>query len=363
MRCDSSIFKASWPLVLCLMLMAYSMPADAQEKSVYTVAKLSVEVKAKDAVTAKKKALALAKRQALRTVFQRIAPFNSSDKLPTLKSAEIEDMLEGISVRRERNSATRYLATLDFSFSAEGVRKILGGKGISIFDQQSEPVALLPIYIENGKINHTGRDPWRTSWNDMDLAHAIVPLRLARAGPSFTMEMLSSLLGGDLQAFVALRDKYKAEKLVVAIAEPTTDGQTLTTHLFGVDRVGSISLKRTDTIYKKDFKSTAKSTALIALGALEGRWKLVRSPAGGAGAAPVSIDLVVEFAGMRQWRDIRARLVKVPGVNGLDVKSLSARTAQVAFQYPGGAERLSGSLAPHGLSLHGGNGSLILRSN
>lgn len=347
------------------MLIAYSLPAGAQEKSVYTVAKLSVEVKAKDAVTAKKKALALAKRQALHTVFQRIAPFNSSDKFPTLKATEIEGMLEGISVRRERNSATRYLATLDFSFSAEGVRKILGGKGISIFDQQSEPVALLPIYIEKGKINHTGRDLWRTSWNNMDLAHAIVPLRLARAGPSFTMETLSSLLGGDLQAYVALRDKYKAGKLVVAIAEPTADGQTLTTHLFGVDRVGSISLKRADTIYNKDLKSTAKSAAFVALGALEGRWKFIRSPSGGAGAdaAPVSIDMVVEFAGMRQWRDIRSRLIKVPGVNGLDVKSLSARTAQVAFQYPGGAERLSGALVSHGLSLHGGNGSLILRSN
>jgi hypothetical protein len=322
-------------------------------------------MRAKDAVTAKKKALVLAKRQALHTVFLRIAPFNSSDRLPVLKAAAIEDILEGISVRRERNSATRYLATLDFTFSADGVRKLLGSKGISIFDQQSEPIAVLPVYIDKGKINHTGRDPWRTAWNGMDLAHAIVPVRLARAGPSFTMETLSNLLGGDLQAFVALRDKYKAGKLVLAIAEPTADGKTLTTRLFGVDRVGSVSLTRNDPIYKRDMKSTAVRAAAITLGVLEGRWKLVRSPAGVAGgdAAPTGIDVVVEFAGMKQWRDIRARLIKVPGVNGFDVKSLSARTAQVAFQFPGGAERLSRSLAPHGLSLHGGNGSLILRSN
>ena len=179
------------------------------------------------------------------------------------------------------------------------------------------------------------------------------------------METLSNLLGGDLEAFVALRDKYKAGKLVLAVAEPTADGQTLTTRLFGVDRVGSVSLTRNDPVYKRDMKATAKLAATITLGALEGRWKLVRSPAGGAGAVatPTGIDVVVEFAGMRQWRDIHARLVKVPGVNALDVKSLSARTAQVAFQFPGGAERLSGLLASHGFSLHGGDGSLILRSN
>ncbi len=365
MRCDSAIFRACWPHALCLLLIAVCVPAGAQESGVYTVAKLSVSMNAKDAVTAKKQALALAKRRALHTVFRRIAPFNSSDQLPVVKAAAIEDMLEGFSVRRERNSATRYLATLDFTFSPDAVRKLLGGKGVSISDQQAEPIAVLPVYIDKGKINHTGRDPWRIAWNALDLAHAIVPVRLARAGPSFTMESLSNLLGGDVQAFVELRDKYKAGKLVLAIAEPTADGQTLTTRLFGVDRVGSVSLTRNDPVFKRDMKSAAIRASEITLGVIEGRWKLSHAVERGTGedSTPTSIGVVVEFAGMRQWRDIRARLVRVPGVNGLDVKSLSARTAQVAFQFPGGAERLSQALVSHGLSLHGGSGSLILRSN
>jgi hypothetical protein len=365
MRFDSAKFRAFLRHILCLLLITSILPARAQESGVYTVAKVSVSMKAKDAVAAKKRALVLARRQALDTVFRRITPFNSTDRLPVVKAVAIEDMLEGISVRRERNSATRYLATLDFTFSAGAVRKLLGSKGFSISDQQAEPIEVLPIYIDKGKINHTGRDPWRTAWNALDLVHSIVPVRLARASPSFTMESLSNMLGGDVQTFVALRDKYKTGKLIVAIAEPTADGQTLTTRLFGVDRVGSVSLTRNDPVFKRDTKSAARRASKIALGVIEGRWKLAHSPAGVAGedATPTSIGLVVEFAGMRQWRDIRSRLIKVPGVNGLDVKSLSARTAQVAFQFPGGAEPLSRALTSHGLSLHGGNGSLILRSN
>ncbi len=365
MRCDSAKYKAFRPSVLCLLLLAFCVPAEAQDSGLYTVAKLSVSMKAKDAVTAKKLALVLAKRRALDTVFRRITPFNSADRLPVVKTAAIEGMLEGISVRRERNSATQYLATLDFTFSAEAVRKVLGDKGFTISDQQAEPIAVLPVYIDKGKIIHTGRDPWRNAWNALDLTHALVPMRLSRAGPSFTMESLTSLLGGDVQAFVALRDKQKTGKLVLAIAELTADGQTLTTRLFGVDRVGSVSLNRNDPVFKRDMKSAANRASQIMLSVIEGRWKLSHSTAGGTGddATPTSIGVVVEFAGMRQWRDIRARLVKVPGVNGLDVKSLSARTAQVAFQFPGGAERFSRALASHGLSLHGGGGSLILRSN
>lgn len=365
MNTGSAIYKTLCAALLCLAPAAEHSTARAQESAVYKVANLSVDIQAKDAVTAKNRALALAKRQALHTVFRRIAPFNSSDRYPDVPPATIDDMLEGFAVQRERNSATRYLATLDFSFSAEEVRKLLGGKGIPVNDNQAGPVGVLPIYIDKGKIDQSGRDPWRMAWTGLDLAHGIVPVKLVRTGPSFTVETLSGLLGGDVQGFVELRDKVKAEKLVLAIAEPTADGKTLTTRLFGVDRVGSVGLTRHDPVNKDGMKPAAAYAASVALRVLDGRWKLMQSPGrtGDGGGELSGIDVVVEFAGMSQWKDIRARLVKVPGVNGLDVRSLSARTAQIGLQFPGGAERLSRALEPHGLSLHGGNGSWILRSN
>ena len=365
MRYDSVIFKASWLLALCLLLIAFSVPAGAKEKDVYTVAKLSVNMHAKDAVTAKKKALALAKTRALDTVFRRIAPFNSYDRLPTLKPAAIDDLLEGFSVRRERNSATQYIATLDFQFRAEDVRKLLSGKGIAITDQQGDRITVLPVYIANGKIVSTGRDPWRTAWNGLDLENAIIPVRLARAGPSFTMDKLSGITGGDLKAFVELRDKVKAKKLVLAIAEPTSDGKTLTTRLFGVDRIGSVSLARHDPVYKGNVKSAAQEASEIALGVFAGRWKLMQTSGGGAGVdvTPADVDVVVEFTGIREWKEIRKRLVKIPGVQGLDIKSLSARTAQLVFQFPGGAEGLARAVPAHGLSMQGAGNAWILRGN
>lgn len=365
MRTDSLIQHARRALLLGLVMVGVSSYASAQQTGVYTVTKVSVDAQAKDAVTAKNRALAEAKERALSTVFRRIAPFNSSGRFPQVKPAAIDDMLEGFSVRRERNSQTRYLATLDFTFSAEAVRKLLAAEAIPVSDQQADQIAVLPVYIEKGKIDHTGRDPWRTAWNGLDLAHAIVPVKLSRTGPSLTMDKLSGLLGGDVQSFVELRDKLKAEKLVLAIAEPTADGKTLTTRLYGIDRVGPVGLTRHEPVIGGDLKSAAGDAASIALGVLEGRWKLVHAPGGTAdgGGELTGIDMLVEFAGMGQWKDIRARLSKVPGVNGLDVKSLSARTARVGLQFPGGAERLSQALASQGLSLEGGDGSWVLRSN
>lgn len=364
MTYDSTALRLIFRALVCAVVIS-AWDARAEDSPVYKVAKFSVDVRAKDAVTAKNTALRQAKQQALLTVMRRIAPFNSFDQLPAVKPEVIDDMLEGFSVRKERNSATRYLATLDFRFSRDEVRKLLEEKNMPISDQQSERITVLPVFVKAGQIDQTGRDPWRTAWNELDLDHAVVPVRLARTGPSFTMESLSQVLDGDVQAFVALRDKLKADKLVLGIAETTADGGTLTTQLFGVDHVGSIALTRHDPVYRKDVAATAQQAAHVSHGVLEGRWKLVQSPgigADGAGAL-TGMEMVAEFSGMGQWKDMRARLLKVPGVQGLDVKSLSARTAQIAFQYPGGGQRLAGALRSQGLSLEGGEGNWILRSN
>lgn len=365
MRRKTDLFKYLAQLSLCLLLVAIAGGATAQQADVYTVAKLSVNVQAKDAVSAKKQAIAEAKVRALYTVMRRLAPFNSSQTLPNVSLKAIDDILEGYTVRSERNSQTRYLATLDFAFNPDGVRRLLVEKNIPINDQQAESVAVLPLYVNKGKIDHTGRDPWRTAWNGLDLTNAIVPVRLLRPSPSFTFEQLTSLIGGNVETYVALRDKYKTDKLVVAVAEQSADGKAFTTQLFGVDRAGSVSLTRNDPILKGGVKASAQEAAAIALGVIEGRWKFVLAPSGGAGGDGTlnAFDVVVEFGGMREWRDIRGRLRKVPGLQALDVGSLSARTASVKFQFLGGPDRLSQALAPHGLGLYGGEGSWVLRSN
>ena len=348
------------------VLLSLCPQGHAQEKAVYTVARLEIDMQAKDAVTAKEKALAEAKRRALAIVLQRIAPFNSADKFSDIKAKAIENMIQGIAVQRERNSPTRYLATLDLTFDAQAVRSMLAEKGIPLSDQQADTITVLPVYILNGAVDHTGRDPWRNAWNTLDLTHSIVPVKLARTGPALTVESLSGLLGGDPKSFVELRDKVKAEKLVLAIAEPTADGKTLTSRLFGFDRIGAIGLTRHDPVIGGDMKMAARYAASISQDILNGRWKLVQAPGGAAsgGGQAVAIDVYVEFSGMSQWNDIRKRLTKVPGVNDIDVKSLSARSAQIGLQFPGGVEILANVVGSHGLSLDGSSGNAwVLRSN
>ena len=177
-------YGAAAAVILAAWLAGAEAGARAQGTSVYTVAKVQTDATAKDAVTAKKKAREEAEQRALRVVFKRLAPYSEYDRLPAVKTALIDDMLENFSVRRERNSATQYLATLDFSFNADAVRRLLSGYNISYSDIQAARIAVLPVYIEGGKVNGTGRDPWRGAWLELDLEHSVTPVKLVRHGAS-----------------------------------------------------------------------------------------------------------------------------------------------------------------------------------
>ena len=353
-------------LAALLVIVALSVPAArAQQSRVYTVEKLSIEANAADAVAAKKKAIAEAERRALNTVLWRITPFSAYERLPKPKSALIEDLLEGFSVRREANSGTQYLATLDFTFQQDSVRQFLQGYGIPYSETQAPLIGVVPILLRDGKVVRSGSDSWRKAWNGLDLDHTLTPVRLLPLEPALTDQQAQAILAGDEKAFEALSKLYGEDAMVVAVA--STDGKEgrLQTRLFGTDGAGPIDLSRFDRIGAGDMNGAAKRSAMIALRILEGRWKLARSPLGGVsdGVQHVNFAVTVEFAGLSQWQKMRSRLTRVPGVQSLDIVSLSARSANVTMEFPGGAERLSQQLRRHELYLQNEGGAWILRSN
>lgn len=365
--CTLYFSRCRWIDVSAGLLLLAILPwtvGPASAASVYTVAKTHVDITAKNAVEAKRLGVIEAEKRAARILFKRLAPFNSSDRIPRIKVRLIEDMLEGFSVRAERNSRTRYLATLDFTFRKSVVDQLLTGYGIPIVDQQAPRLTLLPVYMAGGKVVTSGRDPWRKAWLRLDLANAVVPVKLARVKPSLTADIVTRILQGDSNAYVKLLEQYKTRNLVLAIAGAQGDGR-LVVQLVGADHTGSLSYRRQDRISGKSVTPVARRVAHVVHGILEGRWKMSRANAGGAleggGLQPVS--LIVEFSGLREWQAIRSRLSKVPGVQAMAVGSLSARSAGVNLQFPGGVEQLSTAVGAQQLYLESQGNAWVLRGN
>jgi hypothetical protein len=324
-----------------------------------------VEAAAEDAIRAKSKAMAEGQQAAFRSLLKRIVPVTAYERLKRLKSIKAADLVDGVSVRSERNSSTEYIANLDFAFQPQAVRDLLRREGVPFIDEQAPPATVIPVLIEGGAVKGTG--PWLEAWTALDAQHTLTPLKLeAPRGALLTPGTIKGLGEGEDNAARSLAGEYRADRVLVASAEVDAATSRLNVTLAGTDAVGPFRLKRSYRL-GSDQSYTLELAAVIGLGVIEGRWKAVKAAARGGveliGGPGEPVRLEAEFSSMGEWNDIRRRLNETAGVDGLTIDGLSARTAELSLRFPGGAAQLSEALAPRGLSLRNAGGTWVLRSS
>jgi hypothetical protein len=348
--------------VLGMLLATGVGEAHAKGTPVYTVAKVAVEAEAKDAVEAKQIAIAEGQQAALRALLKRLTHSSVHQRLPLLEDQVVERMIDGFSVRRESNSTTRYIATLDFSFDQAQVRGVLNQFGLSYAEQQAQPLVVLPVMSEAGGVKPGSNNAWSAALEGVDYEHTLAPVRLAPPRAEVSPAMIAN--PGSPDVLQTLRQQYKTDYLVLALAEVDAQQSKMKVRLIGQDAVGPIYLERSYSITGQDVDQAAAFAAKVSIGVIEGRWKTTRLASLGAlGGGPSNLETValsVQFSSLKQWQGMRQRLQQIPGLQGLDVKSLNARGATISVEFAGGAERLAQAVQSQGLVIDGRGGDLVL---
>jgi hypothetical protein len=356
-------------LAVVLTLAAGAGTAAKAGDEVFTIANYPVEARAHNAVAAKDKALADGQQAALRSLLKRLVPVSAYQRLRQLRQARAGDLIEGVSVRSERNSSTDYIANLDFSFQSKGVRDLLRREGIPFTDEQAPALTVVPLWRTGAARAPQDAPAWTNIWRGLDLEHALTPVKLQVLKKEIAPAAVNALADGDGSAIRALVAAYGSELILLAVAEQDAAAGRLHVTLTGRDAVGAFTLKRAYRLDASDPGYASELAAVISLGILEGRWKTLKSGGSGGGPGPGRVaasgdgDLLiaVEFRGMTEWQDISRKLSAIPGVEDLDVAGLSARGARVTLRYAEGAERLADALAEQGLILRNSGGNWVLR--
>jgi Uncharacterized protein conserved in bacteria (DUF2066) len=365
-------------IAACLVaLVAVAGVVRAADESPYTVAKIAVDVTDKSAVAAKNKALAEAEERALVTVLSRVVPFRALAQLPALPPQTAEALVNGLSIRKEQYSTTRYIATLDIILNEQGVKQLLAAYGIPANDARAPMVSVLPVVLEGDKVKAGGSGAWAQAWLDVDVTHGLTPANVLRPRPDLEAGTVRAVLAGDTSAYASLQGEYGSAPLVLAVGEAVGNGQFIT-RLAGADSVGRINYGRADRIGAQAAKAAAGDAAAFAYAVIENRWKVMQSPGGGveavryeegvpAAGAPQgeparSVVAMVPISGLKEWQDIRARLTQVPGIQGLEVNSLSPRMASVAFDYAGSLGLLQKTLGDYGFTFENREEGFVVRA-
>ena len=363
------------------LLAAVSSSGARAADSLYEVAKISVDVNAKDAVAARAEGMAEAQMRAVKIVLQRLLPLSAQDQIPEFSQEDIDGLVNGVSIRSEQNSTTRYIAVLDVSVSERGIKKLLDDWAIPYSEARASSISILPLVIAGGSVKSEGGEGWRQAWEQLDLAHSSTPATILRPRAGLSLDAVKAVLAGDAQALVAMQADYGYGPLVLAVGQ-AVKGEFVT-RLVGTDATGAINFGRSDPL-SGDAQVIAHEAAATAFGIIENRWKVSQAPEGqssqvkyeeGAepqpaareeappqGEVPRNVVAQVEFTSLKDWQDIRGRLMNVAGLQALEVNSLSARTASVTFDYAGSLGRLQKVLGESGFEFGEKEGTFVLRS-
>ena len=365
-------------LAACLLAVGLlTEAANAAGESPYTVSKIAVDVTAKSAVAAKAEAMAEAEQRAVNIVLRRVTPFNAHAQLPALDPQQVEGMVSGLSIRKEQYSTTRYIASLDIILNQQAVRQFLANLGVPISDERAPMISVLPLVMEGDKVKAGGNENWRQAWLDLDLTHSLTPANIVRARSDLDAGAVRAVLAGDVGAYASLQGTYGSAPLVIAVGQQVDGGQFVT-RLAGADSVGRINYGRAEQFDARGAKVTTGDAAALAYAILENRWKATRSsgtpvepvryeegvPAGAAsqGEPARSVVAMVPFSGLKEWQDIRARLTQVPGVQGLEINSLSPRMASVGFNFAGSLGLLQKVLGDYGFAFENRAEGFVVRA-
>ena len=364
-------------LLLTFILAGFSCAPIEAAESLYSVAKISVDVTAKDAVAARDTGMAQSEQRAVMTVLKRIMPASAFASLPEISKDDIDAMVSGVSIRSEQNSTTRYLAVLDISLNEQAVKQFLQNQNISFSEDRAPSVSILPLMVDGGSVKSEGPESWREAWEGLDLSHSVTPATILRPRPNLDVATVKSVLAADAQALASMQEDYSYGPLVIAVGE--IDHGQFVTRLAGTDAVGAVTFEQSNQL-SGDAKAAARNAAEIAFGVLENRWKVsqegeapateVKREEGGAtdekskepAEVPRNVIAQVEFSGLKDWQDIRGRLMNIAGIQGLEVNSLSARAASITFDYAGSLGKLQAELGQNGFEFGDKDGNFVLRS-
>jgi hypothetical protein len=372
-------WAAGWPAVLLIVFLTISFCAVAQaDDSLYAVAKLSVDTTAKDAVAARELGMAEAEQRAVQIVLKRLVPLSAYAQLPILNKEDIDGMVEGVSIRSEQNSTTRYLAVLDVGINEQAVKQLLDLQNLSYSETRAPSISILPLVLDGASVKSEGAEGWREAWDDLDLSHSVTPATILKPRPNLDAATVKTVLAGDAAALASMQEDYSYGPLVIAVGE--VDDGKFVTRLAGTDSVGAINFGRTDNLAGSNAKTAARNAAEIAFGILENRWKVSQEGEAPAtevkykegtgtdekpkegGEVPRNVVAEVEFSGLKDWQDIRGRLTNIAGIQALEVNSLSARNASITFDYAGPLKKLQTELGQNGFALDEKDGNFVLRS-
>lgn len=333
--------------------------ARAGDEDLFRVLDVKVDETDQTAAAARVKALAVGERRAWDILVQRFVDPQQKRPLPDFSQQEVGDAVKDFWVSDEKTSAVRYIATLNYNFRPDAVRRLLGSRGLRYTTTAAKLAVVVPVYVAGNETRLWGQgNPWHEVWSGMH-GRPLVPLRIP-AGDAGDQAALTpdQAVAGDRAKLTELAQRAGAEDTLVTVATVavTPDG-TRQLKVASVRQTagGPLPLgERVFPIEGADGETDAlRQAAAAVLGDLDAAW---RRGAAATGKPSTRTTVVVPTGSLEQWVSMRRRLIALPQAQQVNVASVSRDEAHIVFVFPGTTDQLTAALAGAGITLRNEDG-------
>ena len=273
-------------------------------------------------------------------------------------------------VENEKISTTRYSGKYKIRYSKNAFRNAglqVGGMdestGIMQVTQNGDTL-VLPFIKQGGRTFLWQANPFMKAWvqrrNNNTAGNAIIPVGDVN---DVTQIRDQDGLSYDPSKLNAMRIRYQAKQALILLASPNyapggrqnVDVGLYRVQPYGAELVQQISVRgypgeTEDQLYARIVDQTQKTMTAL-LGASETATVVDNTQTEYSGPSN-KISAQINFASMREWVQTKQALEKSAGVQDIQVRSMSPRSAVLDIQHQGGVENLRSVLAQSGLNLN-----------
>ncbi len=338
------------------VLVSAGAGARAQAIDVFEVKGVDVDVTAETAAAAREEALADGERLAFRRLLERLTLLADRDRLPELSRDGITAYVKDFSVAKEKASAVRYLATLNFRFKAEDVRRLLIDNALPFAETASKPLLVLPVYQAAGALMlWDDPNPWRDAWAARPTPDGLVPLLLPLGDLSDIAAIgAEQAVEGDAQRLAAVAARYRAGDTLVAhgilhlgTRRGLPDLEVYLTR-YGTALQEQTVVRTFAAAGDENLDELLKRAAAVLTRQVEDNWKrdnLLHFE------RPAVLAVTVRIKGLSDWLAVRKRLQGVAVIRRTDLVLLSLAEVRVNLHYIGESNQLALALEQADLTL------------
>ncbi|GEQ96763.1 hypothetical protein JCM17844_04000 [Iodidimonas gelatinilytica] len=358
--------KLSGPFIMLLWLFGVWVSpgisdARAQDDDrLFAVHGIEVDQSSKTATLARQLALTEARTRAWDRLIKKLVAVEDAGLLPPASDPLLEQLVRAVDIRDERSSATRYLAKVDVTFSADAVRDIFTQAGVSYTESAAGPYVLIPVFISGGVRHVYGDHPWRQALAGADRENRLIAYHFAEN--SFTARRFSSshlLEEASPDKLGTVAHAFGVSKAVVATATMGFDYGKNRRKISYQIGIGPLTEAEADSMAARQGVVVAETDesleALLARAAdrvmteADTAWKARTLVTAGQGQSLISVIAPVQS--FEDWITLRNRLSGISLIRSLDITQIGLPLSEFKLRYIGDLEQLTLALSQARLSL------------